>query len=276
MAKGRRDVLCFTFTQSMGVYKRVFHNSAICLSKLASAKLYGTTAAAAASNSGGNHLTYANLNASRAFLVDTLALVRRLEAQGVPSPQAEAITAAITQVLNDSLENVSHAFVSRADSQKGEMLQEANLSKFKAEIQSSQEHHFSLLQRETEKLQNDIGKIRSELKYEVDKVTAGQRLDLNLERGRTRDELANQSTETTNLNNKIDREIQGIRAQLEGAKYDIIKYCIGTLVSVSAVGLAILRIVMKNVPHCSLSILVISEIYGKNLDERLVSLDMGD
>ncbi|XP_074332262.1 protein FMP32, mitochondrial-like [Apium graveolens] len=239
----------------MGVYKRVFqlgNSTAICLSKLskfelATAKLYGTTAAASSSNSSSNQLSYrriSHLNASRAFLVDTLALVRRLEAQGVPSQQAEAITAAITEVLNDSLENVSHAFVSRAESQKGEMVQEANLSKFKAEIQSSQEHHFSLLQRETEKLQSDIGKIRSELKYEVDKVTAGQRLDLNLERGRTRDELANQSTETTNLNNKIDREIQGIRAQLEGAKYDIIKYCIGTLVSVSAVGLAILRILM--------------------------------
>ena len=44
--------------------------------------------------------------------------MRRLEAQGVPSQQAEAITAAITEVLNDSLENVSHAFVSRAESQK--------------------------------------------------------------------------------------------------------------------------------------------------------------
>lgn len=236
----------------MAICKRVLQlgsNSAIFLSKfeLAAPKLYGT---AASSNSSVDQLGYrrisqhVNLNGSRAFLVDTLALVRRLEAQGVPSKQAEAITAAITEVLNDSLENVSHAFVSRAESQKSEMVQEANLSKFKAEIQSSQEHHFSLLQRETEKLQNDIGKIRSELKYEVDKVTAGQRLDLNLERGRTRDELANQSTETTNLNNKIDREIQGIRAQLEGAKYDIIKYCIGTLVSVSAVGLAILRILM--------------------------------
>ena len=76
-----------------------------------------------------------------------------------------------------------------------------------------QENHFSLLQRETEKLRGDIDKMRSELKlvlaydftklftpricisilklmahfvrnrYEIDKVTAGQRLDLNLERG---------------------------------------------------------------------------------------------
>ncbi|XP_043709016.1 protein FMP32, mitochondrial-like [Telopea speciosissima] len=183
-------------------------------------------------------------NGSRAFLVDTLALVRRLEAQGVPSKQAEAITAAIIEVLNDSLENVAQSFVSKAEMEKSVLLQESNLSKFKSQVQSSQEHHFSLLQRETEKLRSDIEKMRSELRYEIDKVTAGQRLDLNLERGRIRDELANQNAETSNLTNKLDREIHALRAHLEASKYDVIKYCIGTLVSISAVGLAVIRILM--------------------------------
>lgn len=44
--------------------------------------------------------------------------VRSLEAQGVPSKQAEAITSAIIEVLNDSLENVSESFVSKAEMQK--------------------------------------------------------------------------------------------------------------------------------------------------------------
>lgn len=183
-------------------------------------------------------------NGRRLFLVDTLALVRKLEAQGIPSKQAEVITAAITEVLNDSLENVSHSFMTKAEMQRFEMMQEANLAKFKSEVQSSQEHHFSLLQREAEKLQSDIEKMRSELRYEIDKVTAGQRLDLNLEKGRIRDELANQTAETNNLTNKLDREIHALRAQLEAAKYDVIKYCIGTLVSISAVGLAVVRILL--------------------------------
>ncbi|KAJ7953081.1 Protein FMP32 mitochondrial [Quillaja saponaria] len=183
-------------------------------------------------------------NGKRLFLVDTLALVRRLEGQGLPSNQAEAITAAITEVLNDSLENVSQSFVSKGEMQKIEMVQEANLSKFKSEVQSSQGHHFSLLQHETEKLRNDIDKMRSELRYEIDKVNAGQRLDLNLERGRIREELANQNAETNNLTNKLDREIHALRAQLEAAKYEVIKYCIGSLVSISAVGLAVLRVLM--------------------------------
>ncbi|PIN26858.1 putative membrane protein [Handroanthus impetiginosus] len=199
---------------------------------------------------GPNRLDYrpiselAKPNGKRLFLVDTLALVRRLESQGVPSKQAEAITGAMTEVLNDSLENVSYSFVSKGEMQRNQMTQESNLSKFKTEVKSSQDHHFSLLQHETEKLKSDIDKMRSELRYEIDKVTAGQRLDLNLERGRIRDELNNQNQETSNLTNKLDREIHALRAQLEAAKYDVIKYCIGTLASVSAVGLAVIRILM--------------------------------
>ncbi|KAK7376060.1 hypothetical protein VNO78_34910 [Psophocarpus tetragonolobus] len=190
-------------------------------------------------------------NGKHLFLVDTLALVRRLEGEGIPSKQAEAIT----EVLSESLENVSQLLVSKGEMQKTEMMQESNLSKFKAEVQSSQGHHFSLLQHETEKLRNDIEKMRSEfrndiekmrseLRYEIDKVTAGQRLDLNLEKGRIREELANQNAETNSLTNKLDREIHSLKAQLEAAKYDVIKYCIGTLVSISAVGLAVIRILM--------------------------------
>ncbi|KAM0934615.1 putative Coiled-coil domain-containing protein [Dioscorea sansibarensis] len=61
---------------------------------------------------------------------------------------------------------------------------------------------------------------------------------------RIRDELAKQNSETTDLTTKLDREIHALRAQLEAAKYDVIKYCIGTLVSISAVGLAVIRILL--------------------------------
>ncbi|CAL9757322.1 unnamed protein product [Musa acuminata subsp. burmannicoides] len=108
----------------------------------------------------------AKSNGSRACLIDTLALVRRLEKEGVPSKQAEAITSTITE-----------------------------------------DQHYALLQRETEKLRVDIEKMRSELRYEIDKVTAGQRLDLNLERRRIRDkfdELAKQSAEITELITKLE------------------------------------------------------------------------
>lgn len=99
-------------------------------------------------------------------LVIVASQVRKLESQGVPTKQAEAITSAITEVLNDSLESISESFVSKAEMQKvtpfffwtvrlgyllprlvngwfcfsmqAEMLQESNISKFKSQVQSSQ------------------------------------------------------------------------------------------------------------------------------------------
>lgn len=44
--------------------------------------------------------------------------VRSLEAQGLPSKQAEAITGAITEVLNDSVGVVSQLVVSKEEMQK--------------------------------------------------------------------------------------------------------------------------------------------------------------
>ncbi|RRT64434.1 hypothetical protein B296_00041858, partial [Ensete ventricosum] len=44
--------------------------------------------------------------------------VRGLEAQGIPSKHAEAITSSITEVLNHSLESVAQSFVSKAEMQK--------------------------------------------------------------------------------------------------------------------------------------------------------------
>ncbi|KAK9117993.1 hypothetical protein Scep_016086 [Stephania cephalantha] len=121
------------------------------------------------------------------------------------------------------------------------MIHDSNLSRFKSEIQSTQEHQFSLLRRDTEKLrielqretekirtelQRETEKIRTELRYQIDKVTVGQK------------------AESANLNNKLDQVSHAMREQLEAAKYDVIKYSIGTLVSISAVGLAVIRILM--------------------------------
>ncbi|XP_042423833.1 protein FMP32, mitochondrial-like isoform X3 [Zingiber officinale] len=161
--------------------------------------------------------------------------VRKLEAQGLPTKQAEAIASTITETLNNSLGNMTYSFVSKSEMDKIEKIQDSNLSKFKSEMKSTQEHHFSLLQQETRKLQGDI-----------EKVTAGHCLDLNLERGRIRDELTKQAAENTELTNKLDREIQSLRTHLETTKYDAIKYRIGTLVSLSSIGLIIVQIWLLN------------------------------
>lgn len=44
--------------------------------------------------------------------------VKSLEAEGMPTKQAEAVTAALTHVLNETLENVAQSLVSQPELQK--------------------------------------------------------------------------------------------------------------------------------------------------------------
>ncbi|KAI5072124.1 hypothetical protein GOP47_0012230 [Adiantum capillus-veneris] len=175
--------------------------------------------------------------ANKVVFVDTLALVRKLEAQGFTAEQAEAITSAMTDVLSDCLENVAQTFVSNSELEKSNLLRENALSKLKTDVQVSQENRMTVIQRDAEKLRTDIDKLRSEMRFEMDKVSANQRLDLNLERGRMTEELAKQSAETSNLTNKLNKEIHALKTQLEASKYEVIKYCLGTIVSVAQEGL---------------------------------------
>ncbi|RYQ79772.1 hypothetical protein Ahy_Scaffold1g106613 isoform B [Arachis hypogaea] len=82
---------------------------------------------------------------------DASAITSELEGQGVPTKQAQAISAGITEVLEEVQESLM---------ERTEMIQESSESKIKAEVQRSQMQ----LQREIEKLRNDMEKSNSELR----------------------------------------------------------------------------------------------------------------
>ncbi|KAG2394544.1 uncharacterized protein HKW66_Vig0180780 [Vigna angularis] len=63
------------------------------------------------------------------FVVDSLAMVKRLEEEGISSKQAREITKLVTKVLNDAVVNVSPSI---------EEILEVNMSKFKEEAHKSQ------------------------------------------------------------------------------------------------------------------------------------------
>ncbi|KAF7841040.1 protein FMP32, mitochondrial-like [Senna tora] len=87
------------------------------------------------------------------------------------------------------------------------MLQESNLSNFKSQVQSSQDHHFSLMKQHIEKqLSDHIEKMQSELRI-LSRLTCV--------------ELAKENAEITYLTNKLG-EINALNDQLEVLKKDAI------------------------------------------------------
>lgn len=75
-------------------------------------------------------------------------------------------------------------------------------------------------------------------------MMASQRLEMNLEKGRIRDELVIQDSRRNEAETRLDREINTLRTHIEQTKNDIIKYSMGFLVSMTAVGLGLMRLMI--------------------------------
>ena len=90
----------------------------------------------------------------------------------------------------------------------------------------------------------NLEKLRTELRYEIDKLTGSQKLDLNLERGRTRDEIAKQNDRIMSIDGRLDREVNLIRTQIEASKNDMLRYSVATLASLGAVTLGAIRLML--------------------------------
>lgn len=150
----------------------------------------------------------------------------------------------LTEVLCTHKEKLSQDFVSMTMLEKTLLEQDAQQAGFKSEIFKAQDMHVTALNRESERLSNAVLKVRSDIKYEVDKLTASQRLDLNLEKGRMRDELQALRDKSNDLEIQIDKEINALKAAVELTKNETIKYSLGLMFGLLTIGLGVVRLLV--------------------------------
>jgi hypothetical protein len=170
--------------------------------------------------------------------------MKRYEALGMSRDQAEALTRTVTDVLCRNRELLAETYVSTATLEKSELKAEASIAGFRAEVLKSQELQVATSTRETERLQASLDKVKSEIRYEVDKLTASQRLDLNLEKGRMRDELQSLRDKSNELEIKVDKEVNSLKAAMEQSKNDTVKYMLGVVMALITAGLGAARLVI--------------------------------
>ena len=160
-------------------------------------------------------------------MVDTLEVMKRFEELGLSRNQAEALTRVVTDVLRQNIDTLANTYVSNTALQMSELRAESLISGFRAEVMKIQELQEAASIRETERLQANLEKIKSEVRYEVDKLTASQRLELGLEKNRMRDELQSIRDKSNELEIKVDKEVNSLKSGVEQSKNDTIKYMLG-------------------------------------------------
>lgn len=178
---------------------------------------------------------------ARSIHFDTQSFVSKLESEGLSRQQAVGIMEALEDVVQESIRSMMTQLVTRSEQDKALYTQKVDFAKLKSEIQLVEKQDFAVLKAENERLLSDVERLKQRLREEISRTSAGVRLDLSLEKGRTRDELAARELKIRDVDSRIEGEVQGLRATVAQNRFATLQYLLTTLVSATGLLFAYLR-----------------------------------
>lgn len=187
------------------------------------------------------HASSSTLNAH----FDSHQFISRLESQGLSRDQAEGLTSALEDVIDEAMKGLMAGLMTRSEMEKQQYTQKVDFAKLKSEIQLVEKQDFALLKAENERLLSELEKLKQRLREEIvrrhlprgpkvfgclmhladataqTRTQASVRLDLNLEKGRIRDELGVRELKIREVDTRIEGEIGNLRTNMESVKFNM-------------------------------------------------------
>ncbi|MCJ1233341.1 hypothetical protein MMC14_001296 [Varicellaria rhodocarpa] len=155
---------------------------------------------------------------------DTLKFVQRLKEEGFSEEQAIAMMRVLSDVIEESIQNLTRTMVLREDAERSTYTQKVDFTKLRSELLSSDSTETLLTRASHERLTNDLAKLNSRLRDEISRTQASVRLDLNLEKGRIREEANVQELKIKETETRIEQEVAGLRERVEGVKFSTLQW----------------------------------------------------
>ena len=93
-----------------------------------------------------------------------------------------------------------------------------DFAQIKSELQLMEKNDLAMIKAENDRLVTDIEKLQQRLREEITRTQAGVRLDLNLEKGRMRQESSEQELKIKEVDTRIEQEIAGLRTAIQASK----------------------------------------------------------
>lgn len=153
------------------------------------ARVFPSPSSSSSFSSSGTQPPYLKHFSTTSFLYashhfDTQAFAQRLEASGISREQADVLTEALRDVIDESISNLAKGLVTREEGDQTNYTQKVDFTRLKSELQLLERNDFALMKSENERLMADVEKLKQRLREEITRTTAGVRLDLNLEKGK--------------------------------------------------------------------------------------------
>jgi hypothetical protein len=141
---------------------------------------------------------------------------------------------AMAEVIDESIRNMTANMVTRADQEKvlssslcfdlvlkrhqQHYTQQVDFAQIKSELQLMEKNDLAMIKAENDRLLADIEKLKQRLREEITRTQAGVRLDLNLEKGRMREESSGQQLKIKEVDTRIEQEIAALRTSIQASK----------------------------------------------------------
>lgn len=175
---------------------------------------------------------------------DTLKFVQRLRDEGFTEEQAEAMMKVLTDVIEESIQNLTRTMVLREDQERATYTQKVDFAKLRSELMTADSTESSLTRSSHERLTNELAKLNSRLRDDIQRTQASVRLDLNLEKGRIREEANVQELKLKETETRIEQEAAQLRERLEAVKFQTLQWLMGVCTGTAALMLGVWRLLM--------------------------------
>ncbi|KAK7542519.1 uncharacterized protein J3D65DRAFT_547266 [Phyllosticta citribraziliensis] len=175
---------------------------------------------------------------------DTLKFVQRLKDEGFTEDQAVAMMKVLSDVIEESIQNLTRTMVLREDQERATYTQKVDFAKLRSELLTADSTETSLTRASHERLTNEIAKLNSRLRDEIQRTQASVRLDLNLEKGRIREEANVQDLKLKETETRIEQETAVLRERLEAVKFTTLQWLMGVCTGTAALILGAWRLLM--------------------------------
>ncbi|RBR04508.1 uncharacterized protein FIESC28_11560 [Fusarium coffeatum] len=175
---------------------------------------------------------------------DTLKFVKRLQGEGFTEEQSVAMMKTLNDVIEESIQNLTRTMVLREDAAKATYTQKVDFAKLRSELLSADSTESNTTRTAHERLTNDIAKLSNRLRDEISRTQASVRLDLNLEKGRIREEAVGQELKIKETETKIEQEVAALREKLEQVKFQTLQWLMGVCTGFAALLLGAWRLLM--------------------------------
>jgi len=175
---------------------------------------------------------------------DTLKFIQRLQDEGFSEAQAISLMRVLSDVIEESIQNLTRTMVLREDALKTSYTQKVDFSALRTELLSLDTSENALTRTSHERLTNELAKLNNKLRDEIQRTQASVRLDLNLEKGRIREEANVQELKIKETETKIEQEVAGLRERVEGVKFSTLQWLVGVCTGTTALILGAWRLLM--------------------------------